>query len=141
MEKLRTAQLRHAEYYESILQEADELFTRGGNDSERGLELFDLNRANIVAAQAWSEKYARDDEAVARVCNDFGTDGPFVLDLRQSSRENIRWFEAALTISQRLGEKSDEGMMLGNLGWTYSRQGEIERAIELYQQQMNVAVE
>jgi hypothetical protein len=89
MSRSRTAQLRHAEYYASILQEADELFTRGGNDTERGLEVFDVNRENIIAAQAWSEKRASDDEVVARVCHGFGINAPFILDLRQSSRENI----------------------------------------------------
>lgn len=129
MAKSRTAALRHAKYYESILQDADELFTRGGENIKRALEAFDTNRENIVAAQAWSEKYASDDEFAARVCHAFGTDGPFVLDLRQSSRENIRWFEASLTARHQLGEQADEGKVLGNLGWTYSRQGEIERAI------------
>src|SRR4051794_24616574 len=95
------ARLKHARHYEKILYDADLLFTRGGADAARGLDLFDLNWGNIQTGQSWAERYAGEDDAAAGLCRDYGCSGPFLLDIRQPYRENIRWLEAALAAARR----------------------------------------
>ena len=49
--------------------------------------------------------------------------GVYVLDLRQHSRERIRWLEIALAAAKQLNDRENEGATLGNLGVAYARLG------------------
>ena len=58
----------------------------------------------------------------------------YVLNLRQHSRERIRWLEIALAAAQRLKAREGEGVALGNLGIAYANLGETRRAIQFHEQ-------
>ena len=90
MTSLREARLRHANYYENVLYEADTLFMEGGEATRRGLDLFELSWGNIQLGQLWSERHAAEDEAAAKICSGYGSSGSFLLEIRQSPFENIR---------------------------------------------------
>lgn len=132
--------MRHAVYFLSILQVADELYLRGGEVIKRGLALFDLEWKNIQAGQSWSAKQSGENEIVASLCNDYPKAGD-VLTLRRHPREVIVWVEAALAAARRLKDRGGEGAHLGNLGYLYSYLGEHRHAVEFYEQGLAVARE
>jgi tetratricopeptide (TPR) repeat protein len=63
----------------------------------------------------------------------------YVLNLRQHSRERIRWLEIGLAAAQRLQHRSSEVAMLGNLGTAYKNLRETRRAIQLHEQTLLIA--
>ncbi len=74
------------------------------------------------------------DADVARLGMTYPDAGVYVLDLRQHSRERIRWLEIALAAARRLKDREGEGDALGNLGIAYANLGETRRAIQFYEQ-------
>ncbi|MBL7183784.1 MAG: tetratricopeptide repeat protein [Anaerolineae bacterium] len=51
------------------------------------------------------------------------------------------YHEAALEISQEIGDRRGEGADLGNLGNAYRALGQVERAIEYYEAALEIAQE
>lgn len=135
------ASLRHAQYYLEVLRNADDLYQKGGDSLMSGLALFDLERANIEAGQAWAKENSADDNAAAGVCSDYPDAGVYCLGLRQHPREWIGWLEAGLAAARRLGNRPAEGMHLGNLGVAYKNLGEYRRAVEYYERHLQIARE
>ncbi len=126
-----TAARRHATHYVGVLRQADELYLEGGDRVQEGLRLFDLERANIEAGQAWSADRAEEDEAAARLCSEYPGVGAYCLNLRQHPREErTPWLEAAVKAARRIGDRGAEGNHLGNLGLAYTALGEARKAIE-----------
>ncbi|MFZ0889297.1 MAG: tetratricopeptide repeat protein [Candidatus Binataceae bacterium] len=128
------AQSRHAAHYKNVLAAADQLYQRGADAVTQGLALFDLERGNVRAGQAWSAAHAGGDDVGARLCVDYPDAGAYVLFLRLHPRELIDWFEAALGAARRLGDRGAEGRALGNLGNAYFLLGNHRRAIEFHEQ-------
>ena len=135
------AQSRHAAYYKNVLAVADQLYLQGGEVVPQGLALFDLERGNIRAGQAWSAAHAGEDDAGARLCVDYPDAGVYVLSLRLHPRERIDWLDAALGAARRLGDRGAEGNALGNLGVVYGALGDYRRAIGFYEQRLPIARE
>src|SRR5215212_6631212 len=99
-----------------MLATAKELYKEGGESLPRGLALFDLEWGNIQAGHAWVA--ARADTADAEVDllgMTYPDAGVYLLNLRQHSREWIRWLEIALAAARRLRHREGEGVALGNL--------------------------
>ena len=122
-QRLKEASARHAEHYMAVLAAANALYLKGGEGVLQGLALFDLERANIEAGQAWAAGRADRDDAAARLCSSYPNAGAYVLDLRQHPRDRIRWLEAALAAARRLKDRRAEGVHLGNLGRAYGGLG------------------
>ncbi|CAN5384504.1 hypothetical protein BH18ACI2_BH18ACI2_05850 [soil metagenome] len=120
----------HATHYLQILSTADDLFLKGNEAIAEGLSLFDNERVNIEAGQAWAAARFAGNEPAARLCNWYPADGVYVLNLRQHPRDFIYWQETALRAAKQLHDRQSEGSHLGNLGNAYSDLGEIEKAIE-----------
>jgi predicted ATPase len=97
------AQQRHAAYYRQVLAAADQLWVKGGDDTARGLRLFDLEQGNVLAGQAWAAERAGQDDSTAKLASDYLVAGANVLALRQQPQERIAWLIAARTAAQRLG--------------------------------------
>ncbi len=135
------ARLRHAEHYLNVLSAADELYLQGGERVLEGLALFDLELENLRAGQAWAASQAGRDEAAARLCSRYPDAGIYCLDLRLHSREQITWLEAGLAAARTLGDRSLQGAALGNLGLAYAALGQPGKAIEYYQQHLEIARE
>ena len=135
------AERRHAEHFVAVLGEADRRYLEGGDKVIEGLALFDLERANLEAGQAWAAARAEADDAAARLCSAYPDAGVYVLNLRLHAARWINWLEAALAAAQRLRDKGVEGRHQGNLGVAYAALGEPRRAIEYYEQDLDIARE
>ena len=134
----RDAQQRHALHYKDVLAVADKLYLKGGENILLGLALFDLERLNILAGQAWAAAQAEQDEAAAQLASDYPDAGAFVLYLRQHTREKIAWPEAGLAAARHLKDRRLEGAHLANLGIEYANLGELRRAIDYHEQALAI---
>jgi len=130
---------RMAEHYLRVAERAEALCQQGGEGMLQGLAFFDRDRPHIRAGQAWAAAQAEADEAAARLCSEYPAASVYYLDLRLHPQEWIAWLEAGLRAAQRLGNRKAEGNHLGNLGNAYLSLGEVERAIEFYQQALVIA--
>jgi tetratricopeptide (TPR) repeat protein len=140
-EERHEASLRHAQHYVEVLRNAKDLYKQGGDSLMSGLALFDLERGNIEAGQAWATENAADDNTAARICSDYPDAGAHCLDLRHHPRERIRWLEAGLAAARRSKNRSVEGAHLGNLANAHKNLGEYRRAIEYHEQHLQIARE
>jgi len=134
-EERAVCQKRFATHYRNVLAAANKLYDEGGKSLLRGLALFDLEWGNIQAGHHWVAAHAHaPDVDVTWLSMTYPNAGSFVLDLRQYSREQIRWLEIALVAARKLRHRQGEGAALGHLGLAYADLGETRRAIEFYEQ-------
>jgi tetratricopeptide (TPR) repeat protein len=132
---------RHSEHYQRALAEANALYLKGGDEIARGLALFDRERANIESGQAWAAANVESDESAAMLCIAYPDAGAEMFHLRQRPSERIRWLEAMLIAARRLNRRDVERRALGNLGAAYQHRGDIRRAIDFYNQSLDIARE
>lgn len=133
---------RFATHYRDVLGAAKELYKEGGDSLLRGLALFDLEWGNIQAGHHWVTAQADAADAdVVRLGMTYPDAGAHILDLRQDSRERIRWLEIALAAAQRLKDRQFEGATLGNLGLAYKNLRETRRAIQFEEQALLIVRE
>ena len=66
---------------------------------------------------------------------------PYLLELRQRPRERADWFAVAAEAARRVGDRSNEGNALGNLGLAYTALGQPQKAIEFHQQYLAITRE
>jgi tetratricopeptide (TPR) repeat protein len=134
-EERAVGQKRFATHYKEVLTVTKGLYKKGGESLLRGLALFDLEWGNIQAGHAWVTAQADTaDVDVVWLGMTYPDAGAYVLNLRQHSREQIRWLEIALAAARQLQHREGEGVMLGNLGLAYKNLGEARRAIQFYEQ-------
>jgi tetratricopeptide (TPR) repeat protein len=126
---------RFATHYEEVLAVANDLYKKGGELLLRGLAHFDLEWGNIQAGHAWvAAQTDAADHDVVRLGMTYPNVAAYVLELRQHSREQIRWLEIALAAARRLKDRKVEGNILGNLGIAYNHLSETRHAIWLFEQ-------
>ena len=77
--------LRFGQHFVHTLATAQHLYSQGHESVSDGIYLFEAERFNIREGQAWATVHMREDEKIARICSDFGTSGPFILDVRLNS--------------------------------------------------------
>lgn len=134
--------MRHAEHYQTVLEECDALYLKGRDAIKTGLALFDVEWRNIEAGQQWACRHSSSDNAAAaRLCSSYPIVGAHLLSLRRRPREYISWSEAALAAARQLEDRAAEGTHSVNLGNAYRRLSEVRRAIELYEQSLMIARE
>ncbi|MGA2266231.1 MAG: tetratricopeptide repeat protein [Phycisphaerae bacterium] len=135
-----TAKKRHAVFYLAVLRAAEKLYLKGGEAITQGLALFDHERANIEAGQAWACSQPPRVQDAVNLCNQYGAAGVYCLNLRQDSRnERIPWLEVALTAARQLKDRKTERVHLGNLGIAYADLGEVRKAVEYYEPHLTIA--
>jgi tetratricopeptide (TPR) repeat protein/DNA-binding winged helix-turn-helix (wHTH) protein len=132
---------RHAEYYEGVLRNANQLFEQGEGAVVEGLALADLEWGNIQAAQAWTAETSGAGPSAARLCNAYPDAGVSLLVLRLHPREHIAWREAALAAAARLGNREAEGKHRGYLAESYRRLGDARKALEYQTESLRIARE
>jgi tetratricopeptide (TPR) repeat protein len=140
-EERYTGRLAHAAQYFEVLRECDELYLQGGEAFKNGLALFDAERRNIEAGQKWVCEHTGVDEMGTLLCNAYPLAGVYVLSLRRHPREAIAWHEAGLAAARQLKNRIDEVAHIGNLGTAYDELGETHRAIEFYEQNLEVGLQ
>jgi tetratricopeptide (TPR) repeat protein len=134
-------QQSHAEYYQSVLHEADALYEQGGDALQVGLQLVDSEWHNLEAGQRWAVTNAETNRAARELCSSYPDAGRNVLDLRQHPRERIRWCEAALAASHRLKRRKSECRHLLAMGRAYITLSELHHALDCYDQALTIARE
>jgi tetratricopeptide (TPR) repeat protein len=132
---------RHSRHYADVLGATDALYLKGGESILPGLALFDLERGNIEAGQAWAAAHAEKNREAAQLCSSYPDRGAYVLGLRQHPRDSIRWLESAVAAARTLTNRRAEEAHLGNLGTAYYSWGEYHRAVEYCEQQLEIARE
>lgn len=138
MPNIKQVYCRHAHHFQSVLSTANKLYSQGGETTQQGFELFDLNRDNIEAGQQWATSQAKSDSEAAIICNNLPKSGGYVLYLRLTASSMQRWLEAALLAARQLNDRKMEVTHLGNLGNAYRDQGDTHKAINLYFQQLEI---
>jgi len=135
------AEHRHAIYYCQVLSQTNSRYLEGGDGVLQGLALFDRERENIRAGQAWAAAHAGHNEVATRLGIAYPGLGESCLALRLHPREWIAWLEPALTAARKLGDRRGEGCALGNLGLAYADLDDPRRAIEFYEQALDIDCE
>ncbi len=79
---LREAQQRHARHYAAILTSANKQYLQGGESTIRGLNLFDLEWANVRFGQNWAAADAPSDNEAAYLCSEYPDVGLYCLNIR-----------------------------------------------------------
>ncbi|HKX27425.1 MAG TPA: tetratricopeptide repeat protein [Blastocatellia bacterium] len=133
-----TGQRRHARHYQLVLAAADYLYRQGGEETRSGLAMFDRERANIEAGQAWAARQAGSDEGAAELCLTYPDAGTHVLALRQPLRERIQWSAAMLVAARSWQRAGAENRALGNLVYAHATLGEFRRALEFAEQRLEI---
>ena len=139
MPSLKEAHLRHAIHYETVLRAADQLYEQGGDAAKQGLLSFELAWSNIQIGQSWAARVMLEMEHGASLCSSYPSVGAYLLDLRQSPRDRIRWRQEALVAARRLGDRRAEGWHLDNLGVAHMHLGQYESAMDFYKQHLDIA--
>ena len=135
------AYLRHARYYLSVSQTVDTLYLRGGDGLDAALKMFDAEWPHIHTAQEWAAAHSSRDPEAARICADYPLAVRYCLPLRQTSRYQVRWWEAALKAARRIGDRRTEESVLRNLGLVYEDLGDTRRAIRCHLRDLEMARE
>ncbi len=138
-EQAEEAAARHAGHYAKVAALADDTYEKGGENVLAGLRLFDNDRAQIEAGQAWAAARRSQRDDAARLSYDYALRAPYVLALRLSARELISWLEAAVEGARHIGDRRSQANALGNLGNAYGALGETRRAIEFHEQRLAIA--
>jgi tetratricopeptide (TPR) repeat protein len=135
------AQRRMARHYERIVRVAGDLYMQGGENILHGLTLFDLEWPHIQAGQDWAAAHVDDDDQAARLCIAYAYAGVECLALRLQPRDRIRWSAIGARAARRLQDKRAEGSHMGNLGNAYFDLGDVQKAMEYYEQALAIAQE
>jgi tetratricopeptide (TPR) repeat protein len=135
----QAAQQSHAEYYQSVLHEADALYEQGGEALRRGLGLVTRDWHNLEAGQAWAAAHAAENQAAAELCASYPDAGRYVLELRQPPHERLRWCETALAAAARLGRHKAEGRHLLAMGQACLRLGEYDQSRNYFERALAIA--
>ncbi len=135
------ARRRHAAHYLAVAGLANYAYLEGGEGVLAGLRLFDQERGQIEAGQAWAAGHAAEDDVAAVLAQGYPLHAAWVLGLRQHPREHIRWLEVSAEAARKLRNRDREGMAVGNLGTAYLPLGEPKRAIEYFGQHLVIARE
>jgi tetratricopeptide (TPR) repeat protein len=135
------AEQRLAQHFKEVLSVANAFFQQGGDGVLAGLELFDLEEANIMAGQAWAAERIHSSSTAADLCSAYPAAGAYVLDLRLHPRQRISWLEKGVEAARLTKDKASEGAHLSNLGLAYAALGDARKAIEYYEQHLAIARE
>jgi tetratricopeptide (TPR) repeat protein len=127
---------RHALHYLTVLGTACKLYDLGAEEAAESLELFDAEWPNIQAGQAWAAEHADSDDEAPDLCNIFAYSGGYLFFLRLPLEEQLRWSDAGLLAARRLRQRDEVAVHLGNLANAYLENGQTQRAIEFYEQQL-----
>jgi len=130
---------RYAKHYRDIMVAAVKCYRKGGDDSVRGLKLFDSERTHVqkMFEILCSKQDVDSASSLVSMLDAMGT----IFELRFQPRQRIRWLECQLTASRLLNDKNAECKAVGYLGASHSDLGNVDKAIELLEQALALSRE
>src|SRR5688500_10334054 len=103
MPSLRNASLRHAAYYVQVLYQQNQDYLRGGKHQVSSLRQFEVELPNLRTVQEklhsllapLEEKpeLSQMDQALLDIYNTIPDAGAYLISLKLSARERIKWLE------------------------------------------------
>jgi tetratricopeptide (TPR) repeat protein len=136
------AQFLHARYYASVLRAAQDMQTeKQENYYLNALKLIDTEWNNITAGQKWTAEHLEKDKNIVKLYLYYSGSARDFIILRLLPRNDIIWLENALTAARKLGDHSDEGNSLGDMGNAYLRLGDYRKAIDYHEQSLIISRE
>ena len=138
---LGEAEQRHAEHYLVVLSMTQDLYLAGADKLLEALRVFDAERTNIEAGQAWVATQVATNNHAAWLAFEYTNAGVYVPPLRLTLQQQIHWLEIALVGCRRTGNRRGEGGVLGNLGNAWNTFGDARQAIACHEQALAIARE
>ena len=136
-EELAIAGESHARWYKTVFDQAGNLYW--SDEYLKGLELYDLEQHQISAGQRWAAEHFDCSDELARLAAEYPYEGAYILHLRVTPKERIRWFETQAEASRLVGDHLRESGAIGGLGGAYAALGDIRRAIEFHQLRLTMS--
>src|SRR5258706_3788541 len=132
------AQINYIKYYWGILSKIEELYGKGGDESVRGLEIFNLEWRHIITAYYWASNSLDKNPEICKILKEV-PESVYLLRLRLNAKEQIQWFGNSLKAARKLGDRYNESKLLGNIGVAYYYQGEVHMAIQYFESALAIA--
>lgn len=130
--------LLHAMWYLKSLERANELFRTGGEAGTRGLNQFELDRAQIENGYEWSTQNSKNKRHIKVLCYQFPLVGEEILIGHQLTRDRIDWLRTGLIFSKQLKEKPATAKFLNSIGYEYSFVGKKKLATSYYEKALAI---
>jgi len=127
-------------HYHKIWYVVEDLYGKGGNNVIQGLLLFDNEFLHIKTSTEWAISIAGSRDAVSTILKDI-PETIYATRLRLHPELQIRWFQAMLTAAEKLGDRYNQNKLLGNIGAAYATMGEARKAIDYYEQALQITLE
>jgi tetratricopeptide (TPR) repeat protein len=140
-EEEQEARIAHVSYYMEVLKVTDHLYKEGSKKILTGLKLFDQEWEHIRFAQAWAQENSTASKRIAEFVMLYPGASVYCLDLRLAPIQRILWLEAAADAAKQLDRKDFLGVHLGNMGTAYYYLGDVQKAIKLFEQTLEIARE
>ena len=137
-ERAEEAAARHAGHYATVAARADDTYEKGGENVLAGLRLFDAERTQIEAGQAWAAARRSQRDDAARLSYDYALRAPYVLALRLSARELISWLEAAVEGARHIGDRRSQAIVLHNLAEALAKVSRRDEAIDAVEEAIRI---
>ena len=137
-EDLTVTQQRHAKYYGGISLYAQRLYYQGNNQALIALDVFDREWPNISQGQNWATAHGKEGADIARLCGLYANNE--LLSLRLDLRDQVRWIESALAVSDIVDDPHQKASLLGNLGSAYAELGNRHYSMQLTEEALSISV-
>ena len=129
---------RHSRHYLNILSNIFHSYTAGGKNIRKSLQIFDVNRRQIEAGQAWAAAHLKANNSIAEIAWDYGNSGTWLAVLRFSIKQRLNWFETERAAAKQLRDRNLETYAMGNLSVTYYDHGYIAKSIEIAEETIKI---
>src|SRR5260370_16212517 len=125
---LYQTQLRHAFYYQQMLERVAESYLESGPAAEEALKVLEVERPNIEAGRRWASE-SSDGEVGAVLRHGYAASAALVQEWTAHPTELARWAREGLFAARQLGDRESEGRHLSNLGHACDTMGKTRRAL------------
>jgi len=138
-EELLDAQYCYVWYYRYLLSQSQTIWKEKGYKAV--LDEIDREWHNIVQGQKWSTDNVQINEHAPQLCIGYSNNAAEFISLRLHPQNHIDWLKTGLSAARKLNNQQEECNSLGNLGIIYHKLGEYQKAIENYNQVLEISLE
>lgn len=141
--RLNTAAQNHAEWLVNMVafhQQTmeDLMYEATGFDGTKLILEFWWN--DFLAGQAWASANLDKDDKAASICLEYATCSAYSLDNLMPPSQRRKWLQDGLKAAQKLGADEIKPTLLTNLGNTYRLHGDLEQALDCYEQSVKLSI-